>query len=108
MDDKTVAPFALPPTEQVFGPSNPVAPETTEPRQKRRGRPPSVEKAPKAKRQGRRQAAPKTPEGFTVEQVKLLRGLSEEEFAVVTAIMNQVDRMSWQQIGVTLQALFAA
>lgn len=105
MDDKTVAPFALPPSEQVFGQMPSDAPAAPEPRQKRRGRPPNAEKAPKAKRQSRRAASVKTPEGFTVEQVRILRCLSEDEFGVVTTIMDRVPATSWIAIGNTLMAI---
>lgn len=105
MDDKTVAPFALPPTEQVFGQMPSDAPAAPEPRQKRRGRPPSAEKAPKAKRQGRRQAPAPVNAIDMLAQIKVLRGLSESEFGVVTTIMSQVPKDSWGNIGRALVEL---
>lgn len=104
MDDKTLAPFALPTEQQVFGQPTQPAPETTEPRQKRRGRPPKTEAAPKAKRQGRRPVA-KPAEGFTLDQVAVLRGLSHEAFSVVTTIMKSIPDSAWREIAEALAAL---
>lgn len=104
MDDKTVAPFALPPTEQVFGTQMETAQPQVEPQKRRRGRPAKAEGAPKAKRQGRKPAV-KPAEGFTLDQVAVLRGLSHKAFSVVITIMKSIPDTAWREIAEALAAL---
>lgn len=108
MDDKTpMAPFALPTEQQVFGTQMETAqPQVPEPVKRRRGRPANPDKTtkPATKRQTRKPAA-KPVQGFTVEQVHVLRGLSESAFSVVTAIMDRVPQAEWRSIATALQDL---